>query len=398
MSRVENKIKPSLIPFPRNINVTNPSGWYNIGNLAEYYGNPTVHSLIIDKFNPNIIYAGGIFNAINDVSMNYVSQYNVSTNSWSDLNGGVNYAVNCLAQDASGMLYVGGEFSEAGTLKLQVPRFAKYNPFTSTWFDISFPGTNKVYQAVMDLSNNLYVTSGNNLYKYITSTGTWNTYTGPNAITIALACDLSNSIYIGGSFSTVGSRIAKWIGTSDTSGYWSNPFGLGITSGGTVFSIQVDLSNNAYITGNFSAVNGVSGYNYIAKWNGNDNSWFPANTLGSGINQLIYDTTIDTSNNLYLTGIFTEASGLAVNYITRFNTNGSFSGISGGLNSGGQAILVDASRNIYVGGYFTAVGNPPKSAISIAKFYQDPFISSSSGIYYILPNKNFYRYSTKIGI
>jgi hypothetical protein len=85
----------------------------------------------------------------------------------------------------------------------------------------------------------------------------------------------------------------------------------------------------------------------------------------------------DMSNNLYAGGIFTNAGGVSVNRVAMWNGaswvalgNSTLKGVnlsSDPINSIVSTLILDNSRNLYVGGYFDQVGLPVE-ANNVAKW------------------------------
>src|SRR5208337_99059 len=73
-------------------------------------GNSWVNALAVSGTN---LYAGGSFATAGGVTANYIAKWNGNT--WSALGSGMNSTVYALAVDASGHLFVGGDFTLAGT-------------------------------------------------------------------------------------------------------------------------------------------------------------------------------------------------------------------------------------------------------------------------------------------
>jgi hypothetical protein len=185
--------------------------------------------------------------------------------------------------------------------------------------------------------------------------------TGTSTIVNAVKTDLSGNLYAGGYFSTAGgataSNIAKWNGST-----WS-ALGGGVAGGAYlgVAAIAMDNSGNLYAGGDFITAGGISA-GHVAKWNGS--AW---STLGSGTNNEVYALACDASGNLYAGGNFTTAGGTTVNYVAKWN-GVSWSALGSGLVSstllGVNALALDGSGNLYVGGDFSNAGGVPASCIA----------------------------------
>jgi hypothetical protein len=208
-----------------------------------------------------------------------------------------------IAVDSSNNIYVGGCFTQIGSL--QVNCIAMWNG--SSWSSLG---------------------------------------TGLNGACCTITIDSTNNVYVGGNFSTAGgvrvNYIAKWNGTA-----WS-ALSSGLSS--SCASIALDTSGNLYAGGYFSLASGIS-VNFIAKWNGT--AW---SAMGSGLSTGgCSSVAVDTANNVFAGGYFTNAGGIAVNYIAKWNGT-AWSALSTGLSNGCSSIVIDKSNNLYAGGYFTAAG------------------------------------------
>ena len=254
-----------------------------------------------------------------------------------------NFTINASAIDSNGNIYVGGN-------------------------------------SISSISNPNGVSSSNgllNTYNYIAKWDgtTWSAVgSGLSGTVNAIAIDASNNVYAGGSFTSLGdgttaNRVAKWDGTT-----WS---ALGNGVGGiTVNAISIDSSNNVYVGGNFITLGDGTTANRVAKWDGN--TW--SALIGGGINGVgnssdnaVNAIAIDSSNNVYVSGIFTRlGDGTTVaNRVAKWSGS-AWSAVTGsGINGVGgtvNAIGIDASDNIYVGGIFTRLGDNTTVANRVAKW------------------------------
>jgi hypothetical protein len=143
--------------------------------------------------------------------------------------------------------------------------------------------------------------------------------------------------------------------------FWS-ALGSGIS--GEITSIAIDSLNNVYVVGQFTNAGGVP-VNNIAKWNPNTRTW---SALTSGLNNYVESIAIDSLNNVYVAGYFTSAGGVPVNYIAKWNPNTStWSALGSGLGPSGidiYSIAIDSLNNVYVGGQFTSAGGVPVNNIA----------------------------------
>ncbi len=200
------------------------------------------------------------------------SQYNSSGN-WVELGGAdnsmFNGAINAIAQDASGNIYIGGDFVN----KFGNTYVAKWNG--SSWIELGansdsiFNGS--IQTIAIDKNNNVFVggsfTNANGSYYVAKWNGNWGEVGGRNksnfnphqkdsqgGITV-IATDVSNNLYIGGWFVNASGNyyIAKWNGSNwgELGGINSAPFSQAGTIGGAIIQIVIDKEGQVYTSGDY---------------------------------------------------------------------------------------------------------------------------------------------------
>ncbi len=190
----------------------------------------------------------------------------------------------------------------------------------------------------------------------------------------AVATDRSGNLYVGGDFTIAGgvstTNIAQWNGSTWSALNWQG-------MNGPVGALLA-VGNELYAGGQFTAAGGVSATN-IAKWNGSH--WSP---VGSGINPIItqpyyagYVGALAMSgSDLYVAGFFTNASGIPVNHIAKWDGR-TWSAVGSGMNHVVVALAVSGS-NVYAGGAFTMTGG--SSANYIARWNGSSWSALGSGM------------------
>ena len=346
-----------------------PNTWYDLywwqplGNGVA--GSVTnVHALAVD--NDGNLYVGGLFENAGGVSAKNVAKWNGST--WSSLSAGLNLGPEALNY-SGGNLYAGGIFDVPSTT-LGVERcYCIAGWDGTTW---SFPGNGfdlAVYALAYNSGNGKLYAGGDLTAFHSGASPSFNHIamwdgsswsplggglTGGDGTVKALAVGGSGNLYAGGDFiSAEGipvNKIAMWNGTD-----WSS-----LTSG---ISNEVDKSVWAlaysngilYVGGIFDQAGGIPAQ-CIARWDGD--TW---SSLDSDITFVNVDAlAVDSSGNLYVGGYFVNASG-TISDIAKWNiASHAWSSLGGGVDiiSGGhvQALAVDASGNLYAGGFFTKIG------------------------------------------
>lgn len=253
------------------------------------------------------------------------------------------------------------------------------------------------------------------------STGTaltWATYYGGTGSESSseIAIDGSSNVYVTGTtgsttaIATAGAYqtalggggqdafVAKFNSTG-TALTWGSYYG---GTGSEIFSgIAVDGSNNVYITGYTSSTSAIAtagayqttygkGTNdgYIAKFNSTGTALAWATYYGASGLDRITDIALDAGNNVFITGITVSTDSIATSgayqtvnagggdaFVAKINSAGTR--LSWGTYYGGtsqespQALVVDASDNVYVAGYTFSSGG-----IATAGAYQTAYTGS----------------------
>ncbi|GEM_PF-743030 len=126
-------------------------------------------------------------------------------------------------------------------------------------------------------------------------------------------------------------------------------FALSTGVSGAVNAIVFDNSGNLYAGGDFTQAGGVT-VNRVAKWNGSN--W---SSLGTGINSSVTSLAVDKNSNLYAGGWFTQAGGIATNYVAKWNGT-TWSALGTGMPAYVNALVVDSAGNLYAGGGNSTTG------------------------------------------
>lgn len=278
--------------------------WFKTIGLPE---DQTV-SIAAVVYNPvdGCIYVGGTFASLGKVAAANIAKFNPATKTVSALSTGLNAAVLALAVDSTGLLYVGGAFTNAGG-DANADKFCKWNGSAFSACGTAFGG----------VANNVN----------------------------ALAVDpTNNNVFIGGAFTNVGDAngdgIVKWNGSA----YSSLSTGLGA---GVVYSLAVDSTGLLYLGGTFTNAGGDANADGFAKWNGS--AFSACGTAFAGLGTYPYALLVDGSNNVYLAGGFTNIGDANGDYVTKWNGS-AYSSLSTGLTAAAYALAKDSLGNIYIGG------------------------------------------------
>lgn len=183
---------------------------------------------------------------------------------------------------------------------------------------------------------------------------------GTNGTILAIAVSGQN-VYIGGSFTLVGSTVARNVARWDGSRWLALGDGVSNASGGggSVAALAV-VGETLYVGGAFEKAGATAAAN-IARWNGS--AW---SALGSGTNGAV-NALQAIGSDVYVGGTFTTAGNLTVNGIARLaGTTWSALG-SGVVNQAAKGTiyaLASDGTNLYIGGQFTAVNGLTVSGVA----------------------------------
>lgn len=363
--------------------------------------NATVYALALRG---NMLFIGGNMSSVNvdsryglaavDATTGSTLPWNPSTeNSWD--------SVRTLKLDGT-VLYVGGSFSNivstarSGLAALDTSLADSNATATTTSWDPSASAYSTVYD--MEISgNNVYVggsftTIGSDTRNYIAqinkTTGaatSWN----PDASYTVESIELSgSSVYAGGRFSTIGGGSHAYIAELDATTGNATSWDPNINN--YVSALQVD-GDTVYAGGNFTSVGGQS-QNYGVALNKTTGA---STALSSYLNGSTYIYTLALSgSNLFVGGAFSSIGGVPRNRIAAINPN---TGIptSWNPNSDNTIYAIDAvGSEVYVGGSFTTIGGADRSKIAALDTTTgnatswDPSMNSAGTVKKIIVNGN----------
>lgn len=335
----------------------NGSTWQAVGGgIWSGSSRGTVRALALT---PGGLFVGGSFDKVGTTPAFGVAKWN---NGWRTLGKGVGWYSPSDGSISSGTvysitaaypsMYIGGAFRNAvkGTTSIEANSIAVWNDTASTWSSLG-RGIGTTYDNGTSVSS----------YGYV------------YAITIS-----NGDIYVGGDFPFAGNAtggvnvnsIARWRNG------WS-ALGQGVATNygrGTVRALTM-FGTRLIVGGTFTQAGGTLMSN-VALWN--NNAW---TAMKQGAANEVYALGA-AANDVFMGGYFSTAGTANVNNIARWNGSTWLplgEGISTGTCCGSvSALAIDASGNVYAGGYFSAAG--PMSAKSIAMWNGVRWSTLTTGI------------------
>ena len=339
--------------------------------------NTTVRALAVA--NSGDVLVSGSFTQAGGISASRLAKW--SGTGWTSLGtsaaNGVNGAVTAVAVAPNGDVYVGGDFAQAGTVA--AAHIAKWNG--TVWSQLGTGVNANINGSVRALAvaanGDVYAGGGftiaggvaaNHVAKWNGSAWTPLSSAIANGVgsdVLTLAVGSNGEVYAGGIFTEAGgiaaNSVAKWNGTA-----WIS-LGSGAANGVKLGVNVLAIAGNGdlYVGGNFTQAGGIAA-NYIAKWNGT--MWTPLGTgTANGVNSVVFSLTVAGNGDVYIGGLFNQAGGLTANYIAKWNGTMWTSlgtGTANGMNAHVNALVMAANGDLYAAGAFTQTGSVPANRVA----------------------------------
>ena len=302
-----------------------------------------------------------------DTSDSFTASYIVGkiNGLWSNMSDPGTGRPYCMAFDAAGDLYVGGDFTDWDGIAA-ADYIAKYDVSAGTWAAVGATPLNGLVADIAIAANgDIYIggaftdaggaATADYLAVLLSGGADWTTITAGGAITAAstvraLCLDESGYLWIGGSgIASVGGVAAVQIARySIAAGTWAAMAGLGVAD--VVRAIVQRQDGTIYIGGTIINASGDTDADHIAYWTGA--AWA---AVGGPMDQPCYALAIGADGKLYAGGLFTTWNGVTVNYVGCWNGAMVLS-MDSGTGAGVYELTIDAYDNLYAGGTFTTAG------------------------------------------
>ncbi len=328
---------------------------------------------------PPVWVVGGYFRAAGNTITRSVAAYNPQTQQWSSLGTGPNLWSARVVLSPSGELFAWGS-----VYATNVPPNSRISKWSGqTWVAQGFPSSS-YYPTAMTVAPNGTIYAATDQTHVYQKQGTIWTQLGSvpaNNLVTELAVTHNGTLIAAGSFTSIGGvtcqRIARWTGTT-----WS-PLGGGVTGSDQYTSVKVLLprqDGSLLVGGYFTNAGGVAVSN-LAKWNGSQWESFTTGTNGS------VNCITELPNEQFLVGgTFTLAGTLAANSIARWD-GASWNQVGVGVShtpvqsipQGGSVNTIDVSPDgeYFVGGVFNRCGST--RALHAAKVSNSTWQSLGAG-------------------
>jgi hypothetical protein len=346
----------------------NGSQWEPIGPFGRIEGlSSTVRALTTDGTN---LYAGGSFTFAGRTNATRVGRFD-GTN-WASIGNGLNATVRALAL-AGTNLYAGGDFT-ASSGGPTVSRVAQWNG--ETWVKLTNLSATVVnalavrgtdlfiagyisYTAADGFGYNLFRWDGTNMWRgLLFNSNTLNQFYIDNIGFVALAVD-GPKVYVSGrcNISECDEFFVNCTNCANVmyfDGVYTHGLGSGLSSNANAIAV---LGTNVYFGGPCTNAGGLS-VRGIARWNGSEWSDVGGGVVGNGIISAL----AVVGSNLYAGGSFTNIGGEPANRIARWNGT-TWSALGSG-SSGTILTITAVGEDLYVGGSFRTAGGKPANFLA----------------------------------
>lgn len=319
--------------------------------------------------NGNTLYVGGLFTSADNVPVTNLARW-TGTN-WSAVGGGANGEVNAIAIHGND-IFIAGTFSQAGSVPAS--RIARWNSAGAGEWTALGPGIagTRVTALALDVNGVLYAggefTNAGGVA--VANVAKWNGTTwsalgsglrnDPYAAWVLALATRGTELFAGGFFTDAGgvtvSCIAKWNGAGWTS-LGSGVDDLDYLPQVTALAVS---GNDLYVGGAFAKAGNVAAAN-VARWDGA--AW---SALGSGMGRYFGEIPVTAlavrGSRLLAGGRFISAGGTAANNLAVWD-GANWSELGGGA-TGKIRALSAAGSNVFVGGSFTTTNHPANRAVA----------------------------------
>ncbi|GAB3869272.1 hypothetical protein GCM10028824_15940 [Hymenobacter segetis] len=335
------------------------------------------------------VYAGGKFTQAGGVSANNIARWNGTA--WAALGTGTSTGiypswVNALAVAANGDVYVGGNFTQAGSTPANnVARWSN-----GTWNSLGSGPANGVnsYVYALAIASNGGVYAGGgftqaggasaNRVACWNGTG-WNSLgTGLDSYVSALALAANGDVYAGGDFTHAGSITTRYIARWNGTGWSALGTGTGVTNGvgASVFSMAIAATGDLYVGGTLSNAGSISA-NSVARWNGSN--WSILGTgAANGVGSPVLSLVVTGIGEVYVGGTqFSQAGGVPASRVAKWN-GATWSGLGTGTNDVVWALALGANGKLYAGGDFTTTGDGSKHLAHVGIYDSNALLATKA--------------------
>jgi len=195
--------------------------------------------------------------------------------------------------------------------------------------------------------------------------GTFNPGTGANGTISTIAIQSDGKIIIGGDFTSYNGTPRNRIARLNADGTIDGTFNLGTGANWTVYTTAIQSDGKIIIGGGFTSYNGTARIR-IARLNA-DGTIDGSFNLGTGADNTVNTTAIQSDGKIIIGGGFTTYNGTARNHIARLNADGTLDGTfdpGTGASSNVLTTAIQSDGKIIIGGEFGVYNGTQKFRVA----------------------------------
>jgi uncharacterized delta-60 repeat protein len=337
---------------------------FNIGTGI----NITVYTIAIQSDQKIVL--GGYFTSYNGTTRNSIVRINSdgSLDETFNIGTGINIMVYTIAIQSDQKVVLGGYFtSYNGTARNNIVRINSDGSLDETF--VSGSGANIDIKKILIQSNGQIIIGGHftsyngvaiNRIARLNSDGsldqTFNSGTGASNSVEAISIQSDGSYIIGGRFLSFNGSIRHYVALLNTDGSLKETsFYSGTGVNGSVLTTCIQPDEKIIIGGDFTSYNETA-INNIARLN-TDGSLDPTFNVGTGADNYVRTTAVQSDGKIIIGGNFTSYNGVAINRIARLNTNGTLDetfNVGMGANNTIYSAAIQSDGKIIIGGSFSS--------------------------------------------
>jgi uncharacterized delta-60 repeat protein len=193
----------------------------------------------------------------------------------------------------------------------------------------------------------------------------FNIGTGTNSDVLTTAIQSDGKIIIGGGFNSYNGTARNYIARLNTDGSLDATFNVGTGTDNSVTTTAIQSDGKIIIGGDFTTYNGTA-RNYIARLN-TDGSLDATFNVGTGTDNPVSTTAIQSDGKIIIVGGFNSYNGTASNHIARLNIDGSLDAsfnVGTGANSYVKTTAIQSDGKIIIGGGFNSYNGTARNYIA----------------------------------
>ena len=317
----------------------------------------------------NKIIIGGEFTSYNGTTINYITRLNTDGVLDATFNSGTgaSYKVWTTAIQSDDKIIIGGYFtSYNGTTRNDIARLnadgtldATFDPGTGAddWVvTISIQSDGKI---IIGGFFTTYNGTARNCIARLNADGTldatFNPGTGAPSWVQTTAIQSDGKIIIGGAFSSYNGTTRNCIARLNADGTLDATFNPGTGANNRIQTTAIQSDGKIIIGGYFTSYNGTT-INRIARLN-DDGTLDATFNPGTGANGSVETTAIQSDGKIIIGGDFTSYNGITINRIARINADGTLDATFDpgmGVNEKVLTTTIQSDDKIIIGGEFTS--------------------------------------------